>query len=166
MNAANPRDRIWDRMVDTERMARYYARRAEMFKASYMRWSFTIVALQVLAIASYQFYPFGGNGPVIAFSLLVVVSLVQAYLLQYAPSVNERAASTMGLQSGKLAEQWRKLWIDYENPNGSRGEIELWIEFLEDQTKHVTVTSIPYDEKTNEECNREAKHGIERQFGG
>ncbi len=157
------RNRIWDKMIDTERMSRYYARRAESLNRKHMCLSFLTSVLIILAIACYQIDIIDKIGPVVAFVLLVAVSLFQVYLLHYAPSIDRKAASVMSLQSGKLTEQWRKLWIDHESDNGQN--MGLWVEFLEDQTKHIATTIIPYDECANQQCNKEARDEIGRQFG-
>ncbi len=68
----------------------------------------------------------------------------------------------MSLQSEKMFEEWRKLWIRFEN--GKRDKAEFWVEFLESHTKSIGTTVIPYDHDTNDDCHKEAKSVIETEF--
>ena len=48
MSSVELRTRIWDRMVDSERMSRYYTRRSEAFGRQQMGLSFMIAILIIL----------------------------------------------------------------------------------------------------------------------
>lgn len=171
MNAKNPRDRIWDKMVDTERMSRYYARRAQVLENKHLIWSFVNTILFISALSTYQLdlntlfgIPARWPDHFIPFLLIFASSVLQAYLLQFSPYRYAKASRVMSLQAGKLVDHWRKLWIDFENDK--KESLVLRIETLEDQTRHIAITSVPYNEKTNEICDEEAKSEFAKQFGG
>ena len=170
MNAKDPRDRIYDKMVDTERMSRYYARRARALESTHLKLSFVNVVLFLFALASYQAdlntllkLPSDLPDHFIPFLFLFASSVLQAYLLQFSKYQYSKASTVMSLQAGKLVDHWRKLWIDYEN--GNKENLYFRIETLEDQTRHIAITTVPSDEKTNEICNEEAKSEFSTQFG-
>ena len=170
MDASNPRDRIWDKMVDTERMSRYYARRAQSLEFRHLALSLVNTILFISALATYQIdantvLKLSSDLPdhLVPFILIFLSAVLQAYLLQFSPYKYSKAAGVMSLQSGKLVEHWRKLWIDFSN--NKKENLHLRIETLEDLTKHVSTTQIPYHEKTNDECDKEAKVEFAKQFG-
>ena len=159
MDMRTPRDRIWYHMHNTERMSRYYARRSRALAKRHKIYTFLVAAIPVVAIATLGFN--WEYKEWLASGILLVAALIEVAVIHFGVGSDVKAARIMGLQAGKLSEQWRKLWLDQE-----RADVLSWIEFLEDQTKHVGIESIPYDNKLSAQCHREVIREFATQFGG
>lgn len=159
MDMADTRDRIWLNMHNTERMARYFSRRSQQLKMRHKLLTFPVALIPVVAIVVLQFE---WQSKYLASSIILLVAAVlELALLHFGSGNDVKAARFMGNQAARLAEDWRRLWIDQKREN-----IVQWVEVLERQTSQITSEGVSYDEKLNEECFEEVEYEFAYKFGG
>lgn len=157
MDTRNPRDRIWLHMHDTERMTRYYSQRSRQLDNKHKLLTYPVALLPVLAIFVLQTE--WDQKYLTASLVLLVAAAVELALLHFGTGGDIKAAKIMANQTARLAEEWRRLWIDQRRDN-----IVQWIELLEGQTEQITSESISYKEKLNQKCFDEVEHEFAYKF--
>lgn len=161
MNLLDYRDRIWYNFQDSERRVRYYSRHAYKLdsrhkKVAYSISAFTVIALVILQINIERLESFNQNVVTI---LLLIVALIELVLIHFDLGANAKVARVIAIESVKVANEWRILWFGQEVEEPAR-----WVNFLEEQTRHIGGESIQYDKKLNEVCAKEVSDEFEELF--
>ena len=159
MEMRNPRDRIWLNMHNTERMARYFSRRSEQLEMRHKMLTFPIALIPIVAIAILQFE--WESKYLAASVILLIAAVLELALIHFGSGGDVKAAKIMGNQAARLAEEWRRLWVDQR-----RDSLVQWIELLEGQTSQITAEGISYRKRLNDECFEEVEYEFAYKFGG
>ena len=165
MNISNASDRIWHNLRNMERLSRYYSRRSRQLEIRQKIISFVVVVPLLIAVGLFQ--TGWENAAEITSALLFVTGICEAAIIHFGLGGDIKAAKIASNQTGELAQQWRKLWIDQH-----RADIVQWIDVLESLTVRATSEIISHPtvnlKRKNYldiECAKEAKHALQRQFG-
>ena len=158
MDVRNSSDRIWYNMINAERMHRYYSGQTKILKRRYSISSFLIIVLPILVLMIYQLDIQFSNW-IIAL-LLLFISTCGAIVFHFGLARDASVCEIMANQSGKLSEQWRRLWLDQ-----NRHDLESWIRFLEEQTNHLGINVVPYNKDLNNKAAKETLDEYVSQFG-
>lgn len=164
MNVKNPKERIWNNLRNAERMSRYYSRRSQQLDSQYKWITFPIAFIPVAALVILQ----GDweNKYELASIILFVTAVLEVSLLHFRIGGDIKAAKVTANQTTKLAQEWRKLWIDPDRDN-----IVHLIELLEGITVYATAESIShprflFKNRLRNQCAKDANHALSIQFGG
>ena len=150
------RKRIWDNWHRSERMSRYYSKRARQISVRFKFFTFGIALVPIFALFLAQSelpYPHW-----LIPILLSAVGFAQFALIHYELGGDAKAAKIMANQTTELAQQWRDVW---NNPDCV--DILPWVDKLERHALAITTESIPYREDVNNECFDETENELRNQ---
>jgi len=117
----------------------------------------TVIALVILQINIKRFDDLGQN---VVTLILLAVALIELFLIHFDLGANAKVARVLASEWVKVANEWRSLWFDQDVNEPSR-----WVDFLEEQTRHIGGESIQYNRRLNEVCAKEVSSEFEELFG-
>ena len=163
MSIQNPRNRIWDNLRNTERMALYYSKRSRQLEKDHKWLTFPNALIPVVAVfVSQQAWE---SRFWIASIILFAGAVLQLALLHFGSGGDVKAAKIMGNLNAELAQHWKKLWIEQKHIN-----ITLQIEMLESIGNQTTTEPIAHhtrkgENRLNTQCAKDVNHALSIQYG-
>ena len=144
---------IWNEILDSERMVRYFQRRAEQ-----LRWRGQILSVLVIVAASGAATSLLASLPeALSAGILFMVACISGWLHFADYSGRATAAKLFWIQYRAHALEWRELW--YGNPT------QADVMALQRKGQEIAVAyDIPIDHKLNEECAGEVYQVVPEQF--
>ena len=147
-------ERIWDNMLDVERLSRYYGKIADRYQKRHLGLSMLSI-LGSLAAAAWLLSPADFvYSDAISAALFMVVAMATSAMIVYDFSRKAQIARTTSELVREIGVGLNRLWHD-EEP-----DIRT-IEELESRIDAVTRNDLPVDYELNESCNDEAYRVVE-----
>ena len=157
------RNRIWNGMMDAERISRYYM--AVSVKMNRLHFFFTVF------IISSSIFLSGGlisDWPIGSFLPSVSIGLMIATVWSSYRDYSKRAsiASVIADKCRAVALEWKNLWVKYELPEVmvSLDQIEYLDKRMDAITSSIHIPSLGLSERTNKKCAEEAYAVISQEF--
>lgn len=156
------REQVWNGILDTDRLIRYYGALADKY-ARFHRWiSFGIISLSGGAVATLlsavaELMPVNVGAAISALFFLVVASL-GAIALVWDFSAKAATARSFRVQYGYLAVEWEVLWYD--------GPIPEKIDDLKMRYERIVGNDdLPLDRKLHDRAESDAYESLPQLYG-
>ncbi len=157
------RNRIWNGMMDAERISRYYM--AVSVKMNRMQFFFSIFIVSSSILLSGGLITDSLARPWLA---LVSIGLLIATVWSSYCDYSKRAsiASVIADKCRDVALEWKNLWVKYELPDVmvSLEQIEYLDKRMDAITSSIHIPSLGLSERTNKKCAEEAYAVINQEF--
>ena len=144
---------IWNEILDSERVVRYFQRRADQ-----LRWRGQVLTVLVIVAASGAATSLLASLPeALSAFILFLVACISAWLHFADYSGKATAAKVFSIQYRAHADEWAELW--YGEPTMAD------VTALRRKGQQIAVAcDIPIDHKLNEECAAEVYQVVPEQF--
>ena len=153
--------RVWDGLLDAERLSRYYGRLAARMQRRHFFFTVFIVTCSTLAAATLLTQLPGLVQAVL--SLVVAAAVIWSSYSDY--SRKAAISSSIRAQCEDLAVSWKELWSDVST---DQEDILLRAAVLERRLNEVTTQADQYgliDDALNERCTKETYESLPSELG-
>lgn len=166
MVSENIRGEIRQRLLDSERLVRYYASVSDKYGRynSIIRGLLYFFAVSGIASPYWSEKLFTGLTFVVGFALAIVITVD----FIFEPGKKSVLLHGISIQCDRLNDQWQKLWIDAKKEEITDVVIIEKVEQLAQLETSVTsglgYAGITQDQELNEKCHNEAEEYIRSRY--